>query len=129
MAFLGNTIDYLLHLHASDSLFKRAKELRKEMTEAETILWNELKNRKLNGFKFRRQHPLHLYVADFYCHEKRLVIEVDGGIHNKRKVFEHDQNRSAELDRLGIRVIRVSNEEVILSIQDVINKIKDELKK
>jgi len=82
------------------------------MTGAEKILWKELKNRNLNGLKFRRQHPIHFYIADFYCHEKRLVIEVDGEIHKRRAVKEHDENRSAELDRLGINVIRFTNDQV-----------------
>ena len=93
------------------------------MTEAETILWNELKNRKFNGLKFRRQHPIQQYIADFYCHEKRLVIEVDGDIHNGGDQNEHDLNRSAELDRLGIRVIRFSNEQVLNHINDILMEI------
>jgi very-short-patch-repair endonuclease len=93
------------------------------MTEAETLLWQRLKNRKLNGLKFRRQHPLHLYIADFYCHEKRLVIEIDGGIHNRKHVQEHDENRSAELDRLGITIIRFTNEQVIQNIDKVLEEI------
>jgi very-short-patch-repair endonuclease len=97
------------------------------MTKAEKVLWNELKNRKMCGLKFRRQYPIHYYIADFYCHEKRLIIEVDGGIHRDKSVREHDENRSAELEGLGIRVIRVTNEQILKSLDEVIDKIKKSL--
>ena len=114
----------MLHLGASTEQFHTARSLRHNMTEAERVLWNELKNRKMNGLKFRRQHPLHYYIADFYCHEKKLIIEVDGGIHNSKATKEHDENRSAELERLGISVIRVTNEQIINSLGEVIKTIK-----
>ena len=93
------------------------------MTEPEKILWNELKNRKVKRLKFRRQHPLLFYIADFYCHELRLVIEVDGGVHMLEKQKENDENRTAELERFGIRVIRFPNEMVINSIDEVLKTI------
>ena len=123
MVFLGKTTDYLLHLGANEETLKSAKRLRKNMTETEEILWKELKNRKVNGLKFRRQHPLHFYIADFYYHEQRLVIEIDGGIHLLKKQKESDANRTAELDRFGIRVIRFTNGQVINSIDEVIQTI------
>jgi very-short-patch-repair endonuclease len=123
MAFVGKTREFLLHLDASEETFQRASSLRHAMTAAEKLLWDRLKNRKLNGLKFRRQHPIHLYIADFYCHEKRLIVEVDGGIHNKLPVKEHDENRSAELDRLGITVIRFTNEQIIQNIEKVLEQI------
>jgi len=129
MVFIRRTREYFLHLGAGKASFHLARSLRKPMTEAEIVLWNELKNRKLDGLKFRRQHPLHYYVADFYCHEKRLIIEVDGGIHNNPDVKEHDENRSAELDRLGIMVIRFTNEQVLNTLSEVIQEIKECTKK
>ncbi len=93
------------------------------MTEAEKLLWDRLKNRKLKGLKFRRQHPIHFYIADFYCHEKCLVIEVDGGVHDHIPVKEHDENRSAELDRLGITVIRFRNEQILNNLDKVLEEI------
>jgi very-short-patch-repair endonuclease len=123
MAFLGKTIDYLLHVGTKEETIHYAQHLRKSTTEAEKILWNELKNRKLKGLKFRRQHPIHYYIADFYCHEKRLIIEIDGGIHEHENIQEHDENRTAELERLGITVIRFSNDEVINSKELVLKKI------
>jgi imidazole glycerol-phosphate synthase subunit HisF len=66
---------------ASPLIFERAKDLRKNMTEAEKVLWFHLKQNS-GGFKFRRQHPLGIYIADFYCHKAKLVIELDGTIHD-----------------------------------------------
>jgi very-short-patch-repair endonuclease len=119
MIYKSRNFDFLLHLDADEGLFKISNYLRKNMTDAERILWDELKNRKLMKLKFRRQHPLHFYIADFYCHEKKLVIEVDGGIHNKRKQKIHDDNRSAELERYGIKVFRVKNKDIIKNIEAV----------
>jgi len=124
MVFIRKTKEYSLHLDAKEETFHNASSLRKNMTEAEKLLWKELKSHKMNGLKFRRQHPIHFYIADFYCHEKKLIIEVDGGIHNVKDIKEHDNNRSAEFDRLGIRVIRVTNESVLNSLSDVLEIIK-----
>jgi very-short-patch-repair endonuclease len=124
MVFIRRTKEYMLHLGANEEQFGAARSLRHKMTEAESGLWNELKGRKMNGLKFRRQHPIHYYIADFYCHEKKLIIEVDGGIHKDKSIKEHDENRSAEFERLGIRVLRVTNEQVMNSLGEVIELIK-----
>jgi very-short-patch-repair endonuclease len=123
MAYLGKTRQFLLHAEAKGASFEHAADQRKTSTEAEKILWNELKSRKLSGYKFRRQHPLKYYIADFYCHEKRLAIEVDGKIHFKPETHEHDENRTAELDRLGITVIRFTNDQVLSSLPSVLESI------
>ncbi|MCX6243566.1 MAG: endonuclease domain-containing protein [Bacteroidetes bacterium] len=125
MVFIKKTKEYMLHLDAKEEVFRSAHALRHQMTEAETVLWEELKGRNLNGLKFRRQHPVNRYIADFYCHEKKLVIEVDGGIHEHNSVIEHDENRSAELERLGICVVRFTNDQVLNNIKSVINKIRE----
>ena len=75
------------------------------------------------GLKFRRQHPLHFYIADFYCHEQRLVVEIDGEMHEQEQLKEHDENSTAELEKYGIRVIRFTNKQVINSIEEVIQGI------
>ncbi|MBK3518573.1 endonuclease domain-containing protein [Carboxylicivirga marina] len=106
---------------ASAKIRQRAKDLRKEFTGAEKILWNKLRNRQLNGLKFRRQHPIDIFIADFYCHEKKLVIEVDGKIHDFQK--EYDRGRTAELNNLGVKVLRFTNEEVQKNIQKVCKTI------
>ena len=97
------------------------------MTYAEKVLWQQLRNRKMDGLKFRRQHPVSIFILDFYCHEKKLAIEVDGGIHQSEDQREWDGNRTFELNELGITVLRFANEEVIDSINKVINEINDYL--
>ncbi len=112
-----------LYYGASQEIKSRAKLLRKDITLPEKLLWNKLRDRQLAGLKFRRQHPIDLFIADFYCHEKRLVVEVDGEIHEYQK--EYDEGRTAELERLGITVIRFSNEEVKNNIKLVTRRIKE----
>ncbi len=104
-----------------------ARELRNNLTEAENILWQELRNRKLDGFKFRRQHQIDIFIVDFYCHKKKLVIELDGGIHNVEDIEEYDIARSEELKIFGIKVIRFNNEEVYQNLDSVLINIKQEL--
>ena len=125
MIFKKKNIDFLLYLNTEQKTRKYAKRLRKKETRAEKKLWDLLKGRKCKGLKFRRQHPIHYYVADFYCHEERLIIEVDGGIHSDLRIREHDENRTAELNRYGIRILRFSNEQVINNCDKVISEIKE----
>jgi very-short-patch-repair endonuclease len=99
-----------------------ARKMRKEPTEAEALLWEAVRNNKL-GFKFRFQHPLGRYIADLYCHEKKLVVEIDGGIHNIEDVIEYDKIRQAELESRGLRVLRIRNEEIRNNFQDVVARI------
>ncbi|MFN5847778.1 MAG: DUF559 domain-containing protein, partial [Chitinophagales bacterium] len=108
---------------AASILYENAKENRKNATEAEKKLWNEIRNRKLE-YKFRRQHPIDNYIADFICLEQKLIIEVDGGYHTQTK--EYDDARTAVLNELGYRVIRFTNEEVINDIENVLSKLKRE---
>ena len=123
MAYIGQTRDYLLHLNAGDEVFRKAHDLKQSMTDAEKLLWDKIRNRKLRGLKFRRQHPIHFYIADFYCHEKKLIVEVDGGIHLDAAVKEHDENRTAELDRFRITVIRFTNEQIFKHLDKVLKEI------
>jgi very-short-patch-repair endonuclease len=109
---------------ASPSVFAKARQLRKNTTDAEEVLWDRLKGKQL-GVKFRRQHPIYMYVADFYCHSKKLVIEVDGKYHLKQEQKEYDQFRSEDIKEFGIEVIRFTNEEVIENTDSVIEKIKE----
>jgi very-short-patch-repair endonuclease len=101
------------------SFTKLARELRKQQTPSETILWNELRNRKLCGIKFFRQHPLvyetdrgktHFFIPNFYSAEQKLVIELDGKIHEYQKCY--DQERDLIIKKMGLTVIRFKNEEV-----------------
>lgn len=105
-------------------LKEERKEMRDHMTEAEERLWDELKSRKL-GVKFRRQHMILGFIADFVSLSHCLIIEVDGGIHDKQK--EYDENRTFLLDERGFRVIRFTNEEVLHDIKSVVKRIKEEI--
>ena len=109
---------------ASRELINLAKEFRKTQTEAEKLLWKALRNHGFANLKFRRQHPVKWFIADFYCHDFKLIIEVDGGIHNSEIQSEHDENRTSELEELGIRVIRFSNEEILNKLDLVLQKIQ-----
>ena len=96
---------------AGNLIFENAKRLRDNPTNAETVLWGYLKQRPL-GQKFRRQHPIGIYIADFYCHSLKMVIEVDGNIHAEPEVAEKDARRQIDLEQDGLTVIRFKNEEV-----------------
>ncbi len=99
------------HNHgASLNIIGKAIELRRMMTPQEKLLWGIIRKRQLNGFYFRRQHPYGIYILDFYCFEANLVIEVDGGIHEKQK--ENDEERTRYLESSGLTVIRFKNEDI-----------------
>lgn len=99
-------------------MLELVRELRKNQTPEENILWQELRNRKLKGIKFYRQHPIVygfykrylFFVADFYCAEHKFIIELDGKIHESRK--EEDQSRDEVIIEKGLRVLRIKNEEM-----------------
>ena len=88
------------------SILDTARNLRKNQTKEEKIMWNLLRNRQLTGLKFRRQHPVSRFIADFYCHKIKLVIELDGGYHENKDVKIYDEARKDEIKRFGITVLR-----------------------
>jgi len=100
-----------------------AKDLRKNMTPAEKLLWERLSNRQLGGYKFRRQHPLGPFIADFYCAEARLVVEIDGGVHLAKS--GQDEQRTNQFREYGFRVIRFRNSDVELGLDEVLAVIQD----
>lgn len=114
------------YFNASDEILRRAKLLRKEMTETEALLWDELRNFKL-GIKFRRQHPIGRFIVDFYCHQAKLVVEIDGSVHQLETQKERDENRTYELQKLGLKVIRFDNQDIITNISTVIKEIEKHL--
>lgn len=122
MVKLGKTVYHFFHYNAKPDIFEKAIDLRRSMTNAEKMLWQKLKNRQLDGYKFRRQHPIHIFIVDFYCHQLRLAIEIDGKIHEEKK--EYDEGRTAELERYGITVIRFTNEQVENNISEVVHQIR-----
>ena len=111
------------NVHNSYTLTERRKELRKNQTKAEQILWWYLKGERL-GIKFRRQHSIGGYILDFICKEKRLIIELDGEIHNKKENKEYDTIRDKYFIELEYSVLRFSNKQIEESIKEVIEKIK-----
>ncbi|MBB3102061.1 endonuclease domain-containing protein [Azomonas macrocytogenes] len=100
-----------------------ARHLRHNLTDCEQILWHHLRNRRLAGRKFRRQHPCPPYVLDFYCPELKLAIELDGGQHYTRAGQRHDTHRDAALQKAAIRVLRFGNHEVLNNLEAVLETI------
>lgn len=121
-------IDPDFYYGASPVLFKLARELRQNSTEAEMKLWKALRNRKLLNLKFRRQHPIDSYIVDFYCHEKKIIIEVDGNIHNLPDEKKFDQFRENKLKQLGLNIVRFKNEEVLNNLDSVLKKLHSFIK-
>jgi Uncharacterized protein conserved in bacteria len=119
-----NTVEHTMYYNALPSVFAKAKELRENMTQAEKMLWEKLRRNQL-GVRFKPQHPIDIFIADFYCHPAKLVIEVDGQIHTSQQ--DYDDGRTADLERFGITVIRFRNEEVFDDIDKVIREIKKKL--
>ncbi len=112
-----------MHKGANPTIFKNAFRLRNGMTKAEILLWDKLKGKQL-GYKFRRQHPIGNYIADFYCHQNLLIIELDGGYHLEEKQQYFDARRTKDLELAGITVIRFLNEEVVNDIERVVEEIR-----
>lgn len=94
-------------------LVKNAKALRRNQTDAENLVWMILRNKQFHNLKFRRQHPIKKYIIDFYCHEKKIAIELDGGQHNEEHSRKYDKKRTNFLESQGIHVFRFWNNEVL----------------
>ena len=110
----------------SDS-FSKAQFLRRNETIAEKLLWEKLRNNQLEGLKFRRQHPVNIYIADFYCHKFKLIIELDGDYHNQEEQKQKDEVRTEVLRLNGLKIIRFKNEEVEQDINQVLTTIKNKI--
>ncbi|MEI6696971.1 MAG: endonuclease domain-containing protein [Bacteroidota bacterium] len=114
---------------ASEEIIRRARVLRKTMTIPEEKLWNYLRRKQLMALRFRRQHPINRFIVDFYCHAFKLVIEIDGSIHQKEIQQERDENRTYELQAIGLTVIRFTNNEIMTNIAKVIKEIEMHISK
>ena len=110
----------------SDS-FSKAQFLRRNETIAEKLLWEKLRNNQLEGLKFRRQHPVNIYIADFYCHKFKLIIELDGDYHDQEEQKQKDEVRTEVLRLNGLKIIRFKNEEVEQDINQVLTTIKNKI--
>lgn len=115
-----------MHQGAKSRLFKHALRLRENSTKSESILWERLKNKQL-GYKFRRQHPLGTFILDFYCHEAKLCIEVDGEYHHKSDQILYDQERTNQIMASGLNVIRFDNSRIINHIEEVVSEIRQSI--
>jgi very-short-patch-repair endonuclease len=109
-----------------DDKVAMARTLRRQMTEAESVLWKELRGSRLAGLKFRRQQIIEGFIADFYCHSVNLVVEVDGPVHNTIERREYDEQRNRVFESRGIREIRFTNAQVMDDRVSVLDKIKEE---
>ncbi len=113
-----------------DIIIQTARNLRKNSTKAERIIWQVVRNRRIKNKKFRRQYPIEFeyygqkrhFIADFYCHECKLIIEIDGGIHETQK--DYDKLRTQIINKLGIKVVRFKNKDLENSLDKVIEKLK-----
>jgi very-short-patch-repair endonuclease len=115
-------------MHPHDHKLKtRSQELRKNMTDAERLLWSKIRMKQLKGLMFARQKPLGEYIADFYCHRAKLVIEVDGGQHFTNDTREYDRIRDEYLGSMGLTVLRFTNSDVIDNIEGVVSVIEQKL--
>jgi very-short-patch-repair endonuclease len=99
----------------------RAIQLRRTATQPEQLLWSILCRRQLGGFKFRRQHPIEPYIVDYYCASAKLIIELDGESHEGRQVYDHD--RECHLRQLGLKILRVANDDVLNNLEGVAKAI------
>jgi very-short-patch-repair endonuclease len=102
-----------------------AKDLRNNMTGSEKKLWSFLRMKQVGGYKFRCQHPIYRFILDFYCHEKRLAIEIDGKIHNSQQ--EYDRYRDEFLKSIGIKTLRIKDEDIFNNVEIVREMIKIQL--
>ncbi len=107
--------------HYSTESLKNAKNLRLNQTDAENMLWFNLRNKKLAGIKFRRQVPIGQYIVDFLCCEKKLIVELDGSQHIDN--IKYDRIRTEYLNSLGYKVIRIYNNEIFSNIETVLEYI------
>jgi|SRR5215213_3636952 len=102
---------------------QRARELREQQTPAEEFLWERLRARRFLDLKFRRQFPVETFITDFFCYEAKLVVEVDGEVHEEPHQKAHDKNRDMFLQSLGYKILRFSNQQVLESVDSVLQAI------
>lgn len=127
MVFRKRSVERAMFYNASPEIFKRARELRENLTPTENMLWSHLQKGKMMGYRFKSQHPIDNFIVDFYCHRARLVIEIDGEVHQEEDQVERDQGRTAELEHYGLTILRFTNQDVVKSIDNVLLEIKNKL--
>jgi very-short-patch-repair endonuclease len=108
----------------TERLIAYAKVLRGDSTDAERMLWSQIRAKRLDGLKFRRQHPIGKYIVDFVCLEKKIIIELDGGQHSAPERKEYDRERDNWLEKEGYKVLRFWNNDVLLNIKRALEVIR-----
>ncbi|MEZ5478964.1 MAG: DUF559 domain-containing protein [Thiolinea sp.] len=107
---------------------EKVRRLRRDATSAEQVLWGQLRNRRLVGYKFRRQHPVGSYIVDFVCFSEKLVVELDGVQHQEPEQMAYDQVRTAFLEAGGYRILRFNNCQIISNLSETLQTITYALK-
>jgi very-short-patch-repair endonuclease len=120
---MSDTIERGMFYNAKPDIFQKTKTLRLNMTASEKIIWNRINKGKIMGLRFKARHPIDIFIFDFYCHELKLVVEIDGDIHNNHDQRSYDEGRTAELEHFDIKVVRFKNDEVSTDIEKVINEL------
>src|SRR5262245_56290275 len=113
------------HAVVSTQQRNRAKQLRRRMTRAETLLWRYIKANHIDGLSFRRQVPTRGYVADFVCYAARLIVELDGESHEFKSRQQHDAQRDAWFESQGYAVLRFTNDQVLSELEGVVTIIRE----
>jgi very-short-patch-repair endonuclease len=111
-------------LPGNKDLIRNARALRNNMTLAEILLWSRIRMRQINGYKFRRQQKIFNYIVDFYCHDLKLIIEVDGEVHSLPEQVKKDKSRDKILKLNGFYIFRLSNFEVETNLDSSVNKLR-----
>jgi very-short-patch-repair endonuclease len=114
--------------HKEKPRIARARQLRREMSLPEVLLWSELRGGRLDGLKFRRQHPVGPYVLDFYCPSAHLAVEIDGWSHATEERPEQDEIRDMRLAERGVRTLRIPAAEVLRSVDDTLSTIREAIR-
>jgi very-short-patch-repair endonuclease len=114
---------------ARASVLQNAEKNRLNNTPAEAALWEAIRLKKLDGFRFRNQHAIGAYVVDFYCHEAKLAVEVDGEYHAEPNQKEYDEDRTMRIEAAGVKILRFTNHEVLTNLEAVLVKIRVCLKR
>ena len=104
-----------------------ARQLRKEQTDTEKLLWHFLRGRRFCGFKLRRQYPVGGYILDFYCHDAGLAVELDGGGHNEEEQRRYDEERTKVIQAANIRIVRFWNNDLFNSLEEVLEELHVQL--
>ncbi|MEX0288427.1 MAG: endonuclease domain-containing protein [Flavobacteriaceae bacterium] len=116
-------------VHTRKQLKERRRKLRKSLTPAEAFLWKQLKAKSLEGKRFTKQHSIKNYIVDFYCAEKKLIVELDGEVHNNSTAMSYDSNRTEVLEDIGYTVLRFENKMVFENLASVLMEIKSNFRK